>query len=58
MTFNEIYQHAWFANLAYVKWDIDSTNLPDKMQTAATEAERTPSKLGKKRPPGIGVGPS
>lgn len=32
MTFAEIYQHAWFADLAYIRWDIN-TIVVKRLQT-------------------------
>ncbi len=55
MTFAELSKYAWFADLAYVKWEESSNGsdnfhnvLPDKMIEAAVEAKRAPENLANK----------
>ncbi|MBM9617027.1 hypothetical protein JWJ90_22465 [Desulfobulbus rhabdoformis] len=55
MTFEDISRYAWFADLAYVKWE-DSSNSEDNqyngetpdMILAAVDAERAPEELANK----------
>ena len=47
MNIKELYQYAWFSNLAYVKWNSDNTSSEKTEIEAANAAERIPGNARK-----------